>query len=152
MKDSQDDKLETVLSGLSPPGSARAAEHLPLARGLVKDTLPSLGGNARLVQVRQILLPPGGTTGWHYHHGPLLIVVREGSLTHTFARDLSTELVQAGQAFVEAPGPAHGHIGTNLGTTPLVMYAIYFLPSPGSPLAEPIPAPGPQSDATPHTE
>ncbi|MET8579224.1 cupin domain-containing protein [Streptomyces sp. NPDC005012] len=108
----------------------------------MKDTLPALGRHAQLVQVRRITLSPGSTTGWHYHHGPLLVVVSQGVLTHTFARDLSTETVQAGQAFVEAPGPEHGHIGNNLGTTPLVMYAVYFLPSPTSPLSEPTPPPG----------
>jgi quercetin dioxygenase-like cupin family protein len=142
MNDSSDDDLETTLIGRPPPSGARAAEHRPLARGLVKDSLPELGGDARLVQVRRILLPPGGTTGWHYHHGPLLIVVREGTLTHTFAQDLGTETVRAGQAFVEAPGREHAHIGNNLGTTPLVMYAVYFLPSPSCPLSEPVPAPG----------
>ncbi|MEU6158065.1 cupin domain-containing protein [Streptomyces sp. NPDC047130] len=123
-----------------------------MARGLVSDTLPALGRHAQLVQVRRITLPAGGTTGWHYHHGPLLIVVSQGVLTHTLARDLSTETVRAGQAFVEAPGPEQGHIGNNLGTTPLVMYAIYFLPSLASPLSEAIPAPGPQPDSTPHSE
>ncbi|WP_157854610.1 cupin domain-containing protein [Streptomyces griseofuscus] len=90
--------------------------------------------------VRKIVLPPGGTTGWHYHPGRLLVVVDQGVLTHTHA-DLAVETLTAGNCLVEARGAEHAHIGTNLGDTPLVLHAIYFQPSPESPLAVQVAAP-----------
>ncbi|MER7133117.1 cupin domain-containing protein [Streptosporangium saharense] len=127
---------------------------MPLARGQVKHALPTLGENTATVVVQHIVMPPGGTTGWHYHPGPLLVVVSQGTLTHTLASDLSTETATAGQAFVEAAGLEHGHVGDNLGTEDLIMYAVYFLPAPDSPLAidMDLPRPGPagEPDTAPH--
>ncbi|MFF5475172.1 cupin domain-containing protein [Streptomyces achromogenes] len=90
--------------------------------------------------VRKIVLPPGGTTGWHYHPGRLLVVVDQGVLTHTYA-DLNAETITAGNCLVEPRGAEHVHIGTNLEDTPLVMHAVYFQPDAQSPLAVQVPGP-----------
>ncbi|WOP07028.1 cupin domain-containing protein [Streptomyces cyaneofuscatus] len=140
-------ELLRTLTGNSPPKTAPRADNQPLARGQVKAALPALGKDAEIVQVRRIVVPPGGTTGWHYHPGPLLTVVNQGVLTYTLARDLSTETVEAGQSFVEAAGSDHAHIGSNLGNEDLIMYTVYFLPSASSPLAFRVPAPGTDASA-----
>ncbi|QQC92674.1 cupin domain-containing protein [Streptomyces alfalfae] len=131
---------EDALRAAFPPDQAPAAHHVPLARGLLREALPDLAKDVTYVTVRKIVLPPGGTTEWHYHPGRLLIVVDQGVLTHTYA-DLDVETITAGSCFVEARGPEHAHIGTNLGDTPLVMHAVYFQPGPESPLAVQVPAP-----------
>ncbi|WP_381560727.1 cupin domain-containing protein [Streptomyces eurythermus] len=131
---------QKTLRAAFPPDQAPGAHHVPLARGLLKDALPDLSQDVSYVTVRKIVLPPGGTTGWHYHPGRLLIVVGQGVLTHTYV-DLDTETITAGSCFVEARGSEHAHIGTNLGDTPLVMHAIYFQPDPESPLAVQVPPP-----------
>jgi quercetin dioxygenase-like cupin family protein len=123
-----------ALRAAFPPPQAPAAHHVPLARGVLREALPDLGEDVTYVTVRKIVLPPGATTGWHYHPGRLLIVVDQGVLTHTYA-DLTMETLSAGSCLVEARGEEHPHIGTNLGDSPLVMHAVYFQPSPDSPLA-----------------
>jgi quercetin dioxygenase-like cupin family protein len=35
--------------------------------------------------VRQITIQPGGSTGWLYHSGTVLVVVQKGTLTRTDA-------------------------------------------------------------------
>jgi quercetin dioxygenase-like cupin family protein len=92
------------------------------------------------VTVRTITIEPGGSTGWHYHLGELLAVVQAGTLTRQLA-DCSVETSPAGQAFVEPAGGPHVHVGRNLGTAPVVLYATYVLPA-GSPLAVEAPDPG----------
>jgi quercetin dioxygenase-like cupin family protein len=92
------------------------------------------------VTVREITIEPGGSTGWHYHLGELLAVVQAGTLTRQL-EDCSVETTPAGQAFVEPAGGQHVHVGRNLGTEPVVLYATYVLPT-GSPLAVEAPDPG----------
>lgn len=85
------------------------------------------------VTVQEVTLPPGTSTGWHYHHGPLIVVVRSGTLTRLL-HDRTRRTAPAGSAFVEPPGPHRIHLGTNLGTEPVVLLITYLLPA-GSPLA-----------------
>ncbi|MGW5603798.1 cupin domain-containing protein [Streptomyces rochei] len=132
-------RAETLRAAFPPP-QAPAPRHVPLARGILRDALPDFGEDVTFVTVRKIILPPGGTTGWHYHPGRLLVVVDQGVLTHTYA-DLTVETLAAGNCLVEARGAEHAHIGTNLGDSPLVLHAVYFQPRPESPLAVQVAAP-----------
>jgi quercetin dioxygenase-like cupin family protein len=86
------------------------------------------------VTVRVITIQPGGTTGSHYHDGPLIAVVKSGTLTRTLS-DCSTEVSHAGDSFVEPHGHRAVHEGRNLGTEPVVLYVTYVLPK-GSPFSE----------------
>ncbi|MDJ1134224.1 cupin domain-containing protein [Streptomyces iconiensis] len=130
-----------------PPDDAPPAHNDGLATGVLACSLPYLGRHATHVTMREITLPPGGTTGWHYHPGPLLAVVRAGTLTRTFT-DWSTETYAEEWCFVENSGPEHAHIGDNLCNSPLVLYAVYFLPGPDAPLS--IEAPAPPMSPAPH--
>ena len=99
------------------------------------------------VVVQEITIGPGGTTGWHSHPGPVVVVVKQGTIT--YIRSAGGECVgtpySAGTAFVD-PGQGHAHTAFNLGTENLVLIATYFdVPAGGSPRidvpADAIPAP-----------
>jgi quercetin dioxygenase-like cupin family protein len=91
------------------------------------------------VAVLQITIAPGGSTGWHYHTGQLIAVVKSGTLTRTL-HDCSTEVTLPGGAFVEPAGQHHTHVGRNLGSDPVVLLVTYVLPA-GQPLSLDAPAP-----------
>ena len=87
------------------------------------------------VVVQEITIGPGGTTGWHSHPGPVVVVVKQGTLT--YIRAVGGECVDtaysAGTAFVD-PGQGHAHTAFNLGGDNLVLIATYFdVPAGGSP-------------------
>lgn len=79
------------------------------------------------VVVQEITIAPGGTTGWHSHPGPVVVVVKAGTLT--FVRDADGECTSTaygmGSAFVDS-GQGHAHTAFNLGTENLVLIATYF--------------------------
>ena len=79
------------------------------------------------VMVQEITIAPGGTTGWHSHPGPVVVVVKAGTLT--YVREAKGECVDtpypAGSAFVD-PGQGHAHTAFNLGSENLVLVATYF--------------------------
>jgi quercetin dioxygenase-like cupin family protein len=87
----------------------------------------------------EITIQPGGSTGWHYHDGQLIAVVKQGTLTRTMD-DCSTEVTPAGESFVEPRGKNHVHLGRNLGTEPVILLVTYVLPD-GKPLSQDAPAP-----------
>jgi quercetin dioxygenase-like cupin family protein len=89
---------------------------------------------------REITIQPGGSTGWHYHDGRVFGVVREGTLTRTMA-DCSVVVSPVGSAVTEDSGPAHVHIGRNLGPGPLKLWVDYIEPA-GAPLSVDVPDPG----------
>ncbi|MDS1271050.1 cupin domain-containing protein [Lipingzhangella sp. LS1_29] len=89
----------------------------------------------------KIQIPPGESTGWHYHQGPVLIVVQSGKLKHTM-KSGETQHITEGSAFIEPFGEEASHIGYNEMRTPLILYAAYLLPA-GAPLA--IATDGPES-------
>ncbi|MGW1598620.1 cupin domain-containing protein [Streptomyces sp. NPDC002343] len=91
--------------------------------------------------LREVTLPPGQTTGWHYHDGPLYGVVRQGTLSHFDSTCASDGVYRTGGTIQEPAGPGYVHIGRNLGDTPLVLEVLYVLPQ-GSPFSEDAPNPG----------
>jgi quercetin dioxygenase-like cupin family protein len=120
--------------------------------GLAASATPSTGVEARTLSeatvngvdyvTREILIAPGGSTGWHYHDGGVFGVIRAGTLTHDAAANCTPDGVYpAGASIVEASGPGNVHIGRNLGPVPLVMWVLYIKPA-GSPLAVEAPDPG----------
>jgi quercetin dioxygenase-like cupin family protein len=87
----------------------------------------------------RITLEPDGSTGWHTHPGPLLVVVESGALTHYDSR-CHSQTYRAGQAFEEPAGRRHVHMGTNRTSTPVVLDVTYIIPR-GGPLRDEAPAP-----------
>jgi quercetin dioxygenase-like cupin family protein len=132
-----------ALLQLGVPALARATDagtdSTLLARGAAPNGIAVGNRGATEVIVREVTIAPGGSTGWHYHPGEVVAVVKSGTLTRTLY-DCSTEVTTAGTAIVEPGGLAHGHNGRNLGTEPVVLVATYVLPA-GQPLSQDIPPP-----------
>jgi len=78
-------------------------------------------------------LEPGGSTGWHTHPGPSMVLVGEGAMTVQEQRrgKCVTHSVSAGNA-IEHPDGAHNFI--NNGTTQVVFYVTYFVKAGATPL------------------
>lgn len=74
-----------------------------------------------------VTILPGGTTGWHSHPGPEIVIVTHGRLTfrRTDGRRCFTETVAAGQASV---GAAAGevHAAHNEGPEPVRFVVAFF--------------------------
>lgn len=97
-------------------------------------------GNTDYV-VKEITIAAGGSTGWHYHPGPVYGVVRQGVLTHNGSDCFLDGIYHAGQFIKEGNGSGYIHIGRNLGSTPVILDVLYEDPV-GSPLAVDAPNPG----------
>ncbi|MFI5687977.1 cupin domain-containing protein [Streptomyces sp. NPDC051636] len=114
-------------------------------------TPPGPGVTARLIStttvgdtdyvVREITVPPGQSTGWHYHDGPVYGYVRQGTLSHYHADCAQDGEYRTGGTVYEPGGPADVHLGRNQGETPLVLDVLYVLPH-GKPYSEDVPNPG----------
>jgi quercetin dioxygenase-like cupin family protein len=91
--------------------------------------------------LREITIPAGQATGWHYHDGNLYGRVKQGTLSHFDATCESDGVYPRGSAIQEPSGPDHVHLGMNKGSTPVVLEVLYVLPT-GSPLSEDAPNPG----------
>ena len=91
--------------------------------GLVVSNAPDAGE----VMIQEITIAPNGTTGWHSHPGPVVVVVTAGALTYVRAEGgVCVETTYpAGKAFVD-PGQGHAHTAFNRGTENLVLIATYF--------------------------
>ncbi|HTS81145.1 MAG TPA: cupin domain-containing protein [Myxococcaceae bacterium] len=79
-------------------------------------------------------LPPhtwqaGGTTGWHTHPGPSLIIVTEGTVTAYEGDDpaCTPHVYTAGQTLFE-PGGGHVHVIRNETATPAKTVAVQLIP------------------------
>lgn len=128
--------LSPALADATPPSGATAET-------LAHVSFPLIPGSADLAgtdfTARRITIAPGGTTGWHFHDGPVYAFVESGVLTRTLT-DCSEVSTPAGNVVAEDVGSNHVHEGINTGTVPVVLYAAYIEP-PGKPFAEDAPAP-----------
>jgi quercetin dioxygenase-like cupin family protein len=91
--------------------------------------------------LREITLPAGQSTGWHFHDGTLYASVKQGTLSHFDATCKSDGVYPAGSFVTEHSGANHVHIGRNLGSQAVVLDVLYINPA-GSPLSEDAPNPG----------
>ncbi|WP_353961746.1 cupin domain-containing protein [Streptomyces sp. NBC_01619] len=78
--------------------------------------------------IREITIPVGGTTGWHYHPGHVLGVVEQGTLVQTCA-DGRTRVFRRGDAFLQPSGQANVHEGRNVGDDPVIVHATCLSPA-----------------------
>ena len=93
--------------------------------------------------VQQILIAPGGQTGWHSHPGPVVVVIKSGTMSFYDGDDptCSVKTYTAGQAFIDH-GQGHVHIARNEGAENLELWATYFDVPPGGGFRIDVPAPG----------
>jgi hypothetical protein len=75
------------------------------------------------------VLPPGGSSGWHTHLGPVLVTVVSGAITLYDGDDKTCTGVTypAGHGFIDR-GFGHVHLAANEGSVPAVTYSTYILP------------------------
>lgn len=91
--------------------------------------------NAAETVMQQIVIGPGGQTGWHSHPGPVVVLVKSGVLTLFSGEDAgcTPRHFSAGQAFVDS-GQGHVHIAKNLSASENVeLWGTYFDVPPGGP-------------------
>jgi hypothetical protein len=110
------------------------------------------------IAMTTVVVGPGGTSGWHSHPGPVLIVVKTGAITFYRAGGHSGQgfddaanngneptctrtVYPAGSAFIEVPAPGHVMLARNEGTVEATISATFFAP-PGAPLRIDASAPG----------
>ena len=139
--------LGAALGGvaLATPGSGIVSATV-VAWGTFQDTVDlklKVGGNpndvihvpgAQDTVMQQVIIAPGGHTGWHSHPGPVVVLITSGTLTFYDGDDLSCSprTYSAGDAFVDS-GQGHVHIARNEGSTNLVLWATFFDVPPGGP-------------------
>lgn len=112
---------------------------------------PSIGVEARILSqstldgqdfiTKELVIAPGGSTGWHWHPGQVYGVIRAGTLTHYGSDCMVDGVYPTGGTITEQSGPGYIHLGRNLGPDPLVMWVGYIEPA-GSPQANAVPNPG----------
>lgn len=126
------------------PGIVHADHGVPhgtiLARGaFVAETdikiKSTLGGESRVMNVKDsaqvivqnVTIEAGAQTGWHSHHGPVIVVVAAGTMTLYQADDptCTGETYTVGEAFVD-PGQGHVHNARNEGSVGVQLLATYI--------------------------
>jgi quercetin dioxygenase-like cupin family protein len=102
-----------------------------------------LVNNAQETVVQQVIIAPGGHTGWHSHPGPVVVVIKSGQMSFYDSEDptCTVRTYSAGQAFIDS-GQGHVHIARNEGATNLELWATYFDVPPGGAFRIDAPNPG----------
>ncbi len=100
--------------------------------------LPFISGPGEAT-AREITIKPGGTTGWHWHDGPIFGIVKSGTLTHP-GSDCKPVIYRAGDFINEPAGIRNTHRGVNLTKSDVVLDVVYVLPK-GKPFFEDAAAP-----------
>ena len=86
------------------------------------------------VVVQQVLIAPGGSTGWHTHPGPALVLVKSGEFTlyEGDAKECEGTAYETGEVVVDR-GYGNVHFGRNEGSQPLELYVVYLdVPATGA--------------------
>lgn len=84
-----------------------------------------------------LVFQPGGETGWHYHPGPVVVVIKSGALTETHSNGCVT-VHPAGSVFFEKKDDVHN--ASNQTGVVTEVYATFLFPAGTQPL---IPASNP---------
>jgi quercetin dioxygenase-like cupin family protein len=122
----------------SARGQISGLQIIALALGYSPDNNVTLHlkGASDVLQT-DLVFQPGGTTGWHSHPGPVVVVVKTGALTEIHSNGCTT-VHPAGSAFFETAGEVHNAINETGGVTDV--YATFLSPTGAPPL---IPEPNP---------
>lgn len=132
-----------VLAGCAQPGQlgqeeppapapVPATPEMPrvLGVGLVDYPVSVQTPGPAVFSVRTVVVPPGGSTGWHAHPGTETSVVTRGSLTVQIRDGCDPRRFDAGDAIFVAD--AVPHLARNDGTEPVELVTTYLL-APGLP-------------------
>jgi quercetin dioxygenase-like cupin family protein len=99
--------------------------------------------NAQETVIQQIVIAPGGSTGWHSHPGPVVVLIKSGRMSFYDGDDptCTVRTYSAGEAFIDS-GQGHVHIARNEGSENLELWATYFDVPPGGAFRIDVPNPG----------
>ncbi len=105
---------------------------VPLADGHTTDhnAILHMKGQTDVLQT-DLIFQPGGTTGWHIHPGPVVVVIKSGALTEIESNGCMT-VHPAGSAFFEQPDDVHNVVNQTGGVTEV--YATFLSPVGAQPL------------------
>ena len=84
--------------------------------------------------IQQIVIGPGGSTGWHSHPGPVVVLIKAGALALYSSEDptCTPTIYLPGEAFIDR-GQGHVHLARNLSPNENVeVWATYFDVPPGA--------------------
>jgi quercetin dioxygenase-like cupin family protein len=86
------------------------------------------------IAVANVGITSGGSSGWHYHPGPVLVVVKSGTITFYSSDDptCAGKVHPAGTTFTEQDGIVGN--ARNEGAVDVVAVATFFAPPAPSPL------------------
>jgi quercetin dioxygenase-like cupin family protein len=112
---------------------------IPLADGLNTDNnvILHMKGATDVLQA-DLIFQPGGTTGWHIHPGPVVVVIKSGALTEIHSNGCTT-VHYANTAFFESPDEVH-NVVNQAGVVTEVLAT--FLSPAGTPPLIPVSDPG----------
>jgi quercetin dioxygenase-like cupin family protein len=116
-----------LVTGIAVATPGSGATGTILARGLASEKVKTRGNDPYDVVQQEIVIAPGGHTGWHTHPGNALAVIKSGTLTiyDSTDRSCTPQTYNAGDTYVD-PGYGHVHIGRNEGTVPLEILVTYI--------------------------
>jgi quercetin dioxygenase-like cupin family protein len=95
------------------------------------------------IVVANIAVAPHGHSGWHYHPGPVLVVVKTGTITFYMGNDptCTAQVHPAGTAFIEEGGMV-GIARNESSMDEATVVATFFVPAGGPTRLDVAPAPG----------
>lgn len=128
-------------AGSMAVGTIIANSSLGLAEFELKwnGVVTKIEGPTRLV-MQEVVIQPGGHSGWHTHGGAAFVSIVAGELTLYNETDpCAGTTYPAGTAFVD-PGFGNVHIARNEGTSPVTVRVQYVQPD-GSTVRIDVPAP-----------
>jgi quercetin dioxygenase-like cupin family protein len=119
---------EGIVSAIVFAGPAGFADRTDLRfqiRGLIHERIQV--NNAQDTVIQQVIIAPAGHTGWHSHPGPVVVLIKSGTLSFYDGEDptCTVRTYSAGEAFVDR-GQGHVHIARNEGSENLELWATYF--------------------------
>ncbi len=101
--------------------------------------------NAQETVMQQIVIAPGGQTGWHSHPGPVVVLIKSGQMSFYDSENrlgCTPRIYSAGEAFVDS-GQGHVHTARNESQSEnLELWATYFDVPPGGAFRIDAPNPG----------
>lgn len=128
------EQVPTAVTTPATPSAAAAPDRpeLPvlLGAGLVDYPVEVRTPGPAMYSIRTIVLPPGGTTGWHGHPGTETTIVTSGVLTVVQRGGCDPVRYRAGDALFVAD--AVPHLARNDGSEPVELLTAYLL-APGDP-------------------
>jgi quercetin dioxygenase-like cupin family protein len=82
--------------------------------------------NSEDVVMRELTILPGGTSGWHFHPGPVYVLVVQGTDSLYEANDPTCTATNygPGTGFVEPPGDVH--VSRNEGSTNAILLVTFL--------------------------